>query len=632
MPHFFIDRPIFAWVIAILITLAGTIAIFNLPVSSYPPIAPPQVSIKANYPGASAAVVEKTVTSVIEQQLTGVDNLLYFDSTSRGNGSVQITMTFTSDADPDTAAVQVQNHVSLAEPRLPLEVVQNGITVAKSNNDFLMVVALQSKDDGLDTYELNNLIASQVLDPIQRLPGVGGVNQFGSGYAMRIWLNPDKLRGFGLGADQVLAAVRAQNVQFATGSVGAAPGPAGQGITATVSADGRFSSAEEFGNIILRANQDGSNVRLKDVARIGLGAETYGHEARFNGDPIAGFAILLSPGANALEVANAVRAKMDQLANYFPTGVQWMVPYDSTKFVKISIEEVVFTLGAAVVLVFLVILLFLQNLRATLIPTLVVPVALTSAFAGMYLAGFSINVLSLFGLVLAIGLVVDDAIVVVENVERIMTEEGLPPKEAARKAMGQITGAIVAMTTVLAAVFVPIAMVGGSVGAIYRQFSLTIAISMGISALMALSFTPALCAQLLKPEHRPPNFILRVFNRFYGWLSRSYINRVTKSIRHTPRWMAAFGVFAVLAGFLYTQLPTSFLPQEDQGYALMIIQLPPEANIVRTTEVLKQAEDVIRKNPAVEGVLDVAGFSFVGQGENVGLYSLKGLERTHQTQ
>ena len=619
MPHFFIDRPIFAWVIAIMITLAGTIAIFNLPVSSYPAIAPPQVSIKAVYPGASAAVVEKTVTSVIEQELTAVDNLLYFDSTSRDNGSVQITLTFTSETNPDTAAVQVQNRVSVAEPRLPEEVVQNGVTVAKSNNDFLMVVALQSKDGSMDTYALNNLIAAQVLDPIQRLPGVGGVNQFGSGYAMRIWLNPDKLRGYGLGATQVLDAVRAQNVQFATGAIGAAPGPAGQGLTATVSTDGRFTSAEEFGSIILRANQDGSNVRLKDVARIGLGAESYGHEARFNGDPIAGFAILLAPGANALAVAAAVRAKMDQLAGYFPGGVQWMVPYDSTKFVKISIEEVVFTLIEAVVLVFLVILLFLQNFRATLIPTLVVPVALTSAFAGMYLAGFSINVLSLFGLVLAIGLVVDDAIVVVENVERIMSEEGLSPKEAARKAMGQITGAIVAITTVLAAVFIPIAMVGGSVGAIYRQFSLTIAISMAISALMALSFTPALCAQLLKTEHRKPNAFFRGFNRLYDWIRLSYVSRVTKSLRHTPRWMVAFIALAVLAGVLYVRLPTSFLPVEDQGYALMIIQLPPEANIVRTSEVLKQVEDVVRKNPAVEGVLDVAGFSFVGQGENVGL-------------
>jgi multidrug efflux pump len=471
----------------------------------------------------------------------------------------------------------------------------------------------------MDSYALNNLIAAQVLDPIQRLPGVGGVNQFGSAYAMRIWLNPDKLRGYGLSAKDVLDAVRNQNVQFPAGSIGAAPGPEGQTLTATVSAGGRFTTPEEFGNIILRSNEDGSNVRLKDVARIALGAEAYGHEARFNGDPIAGFAVLLAPDANALAVAEKVRAKMDELANYFPEGVQWLAPYDSTKFVKVSIEEVVITLIVAVVLVFLVILLFLQNLRATIIPTLVVPVALTSAFAGMYIAGFSINVLTLFGLVLAIGLVVDDAIVVVENVERIMTEEGLPPKEAARKAMGQITGAIIAITTVLAAVFLPIALVGGSVGVIYRQFSLTIAMSMAISALMALSFTPALCAQMLKPHSGKANFFIREFNRFYSWTRKLYVNRITKSIHHRKRWMAAFAVFAVLAGYLYVTLPTSFLPEEDQGYAVMIIQLPPQANIVQTTKVLKQVEETISKNPAVDMVLDVAGFSFVGQGENVGL-------------
>jgi multidrug efflux pump len=619
MPRFFIDRPIFAWVIAILITLAGTVAIFNLPISAYPQIAPPQVSISASYPGASAEVLEKTVTSVIEQQLTGVDNLLYFDSTSRSNGTVQITLTFSTGTDPDIAQVQVQNRLSVAEPRLPQEVVQNGITVAKANNDFLMAVALRSTDGSLDSYALNNLIAAQVLDPIQRLPGVGGTILFGSEYAMRIWLDPDKLHGYGLGAAQVLAAVRAQNVQFAAGSIGAEPAPAGQGITASVSTQGRFTSPEQFGNIILRSNSDGSTVRLKDVARIDLGPQSYGHEARLNGEPIAAFAIQLSPDANALQVAKEVRAKMNQLADYFPSGVTWSVPYDSTKFITVSIEEVLFTLGEAAVLVVLVMLLFLQNVRATLIPTLVVPVALTSAFAGMYIAGFSINVLTLFALVLAIGLVVDDAIVVIENVERIMTEEGLSPKEAARKAMDQITGAVVAITLVLAAVFVPIALVGGSVGEIYRQFSLTIAVSMAVSALMALSFTPALCASLLKPTHPEPNRVFRGFNRVYGWVSRGYGSRVAKSIRHTPRWMVAFAVFAVLAGVLFVRLPTSFLPQEDQGYALVIVQLPPGASIARTTAVLTQMEGVIKKHPAVDAVLDVAGFSFVGQGENVGL-------------
>jgi multidrug efflux pump len=619
MPRFFIDRPIFAWVLAILITLAGTAAIFQLPVSAYPPIAPPQVSISASYPGASADVVEKTVTSVIEQQLTGVDNLIYFESTSRSNGTASITLTFLNGTDPDIAVVQVQNRLSVAEPRLPREVVENGITVAKANNDFLMVVALKSSDPSLDTYALNNLISAQVLDPIRRLPGVGDARLFGASYAMRIWLDPDKLRGYDLSAADALDAVRAQNVQVAAGSIGAEPALPGQGFTASVSAASRFTSTAQFGDIILRANPDGSNVRLKDVARIELGAESYGHDVHIDGEPIAGFAIQLAPDANALRVAEEIRAKMDVNQRYFPPGVTWFTPYDSTQFIRISIEEVVFTLLEAVVLVFLVILLFLQNLRATLIPTLVVPVALTSAFAGMYLLGFSINVLSLFGLVLAIGLVVDDAIVVVENVERIMTEEGLPPKEAARKAMDQITGAVIAMTLVLAAVFIPMALVSGSVGAIYRQFSLTIAISMGISALMALSFTPALCASLLKPPDHEPNWFLRGFNRLYLALSRSYLARVTKAVRHTPRWMVAFAALVVLAGFLFTRLPTSFLPEEDQGYAFVIIQLPPGANMERTGKVLRQMEVILQKNPAVAAVLDVAGFSFVGQGENVGL-------------
>jgi len=619
MSRFFIDRPIFAWVMAILITLAGTIAIFNLPVTAYPPIAPPQVSVTASYPGASAQVLEKTVTSVIEQQLTSIDNLLYFDSTSRSNGTVTITLTFKTGTDPDIAAVQVQNRVNVAESRLPQQVVQNGLTVAKANSDFLMVVALKSDTGKLDTYALNNIIAAQVQDQIQRVPGVGNANLFGAAYAMRIWLNPDKLRGYGLSASDVLDAVRAQNIQVAAGNIGGEPALSGQGFTASVTGASRFNSPDQFAAIILRANPDGSSVRLRDVARVALGAESYGHDVHVNGEPIAGMAILLGPGANALEVADAVRAKMKDLAQYFPTGVSWFVPYDSTQFVSISIHEVVYTLFAAVVLVFLVILLFLQNLRATLIPTLVVPVALTSAFAGMYLVGFSINVLSLFALVLAIGLVVDDAIVVVENVERIMTEEGLPPKEAARKAMDQITGAIIAMTTVLAAVFVPIALVGGSVGAIYRQFSLTIAISMAISATMALSFTPALCATLLKPVHKEPNAFLRGFNRYYGRLTELYLHRVAKAIRNVPHWMIAFVVLVVLAGFIFTRLPTSFLPQEDQGYALAIVQLPPGANMARTNKVLRQMENIMLKNPAVDKVLDVAGFSFVGQGENVGL-------------
>ncbi len=619
MPRFFIDRPIFAWVVAILITLAGSVAIFRLPISAYPPIAPPQVGINAYYPGASAEVVEKTVTSVIEQQLTSVDNLLYFTSTSRSNGSASITLTFESGTDPDIAAVQVQNRLSVAEARLPQEVVQNGITVAKANNDFLMVVALKSTDPNFDTYALNNLIASQVLDPIQRLPGVGNARLFGAAYAMRIWLNPDKLRGYGLSAADALNAIRNQNVQIAAGNIGAEPALPGQGFTASVTAASRFTDPKEFARITLRTNADGSTVRLQDVARIALGAESYGHDVHVNGEPIAGFATMLAPQGNALQTAEAIRSKMEQLQQYFPDVVSWFVPYDSTQFINISIDEVVYTLIEAVVLVFLVMLLFLQNLRATLIPTLVVPVALTSAFAGMYMVGFSINILSMFALVLAIGLVVDDAIVVVENVERIMTEEGLSPKEAARKAMDQITGAVIAMTTVLAAVFIPMALVSGSVGAIYRQFSLTIAISMVISAVMALSFTPALCATILKPQHGEPNFFLREFNRFYQMGNNFYLQQVTSAIRHTPRWMMAFAALVVLTVFLYARLPSSFLPEEDQGYALALIQLPPGASMERTGQVLSQMEKIIRQHKSVDKVVTVGGFSFIGQGENVGL-------------
>jgi len=618
MPRFFIDRPIFAWVIAILITLAGGVAVLNLPVSAYPPIAPPQISITASYPGASAEVMEKTVTSVIEQQLTGVDDLLYFDSVSRAVGQAQVTLTFQTGTDPDIAQVQVQNRLSVAEPRLPRDVVQNGIVVAKANADFLMVVALTSADPAIDSNGLDNLITAQLLDPIRRLPGVGGATQFGSGYAMRIWLDPDQLRGFGLSAADALAAVRAQNIQVAAGAVGSMPALPGQGFTASVTAASRFTSTEEFGAIILRANPDGSHVQLRDVARIALGAESFGRDVHLGKDAVAGFAIQLAPEANALEVAAAVRAKMDELMRYLPAGVSWISPYDSTQFVRISIQEVVKTLIEAVVLVFLVILLFLQNLRATLIPTLVVPVALTGAFAGMYLAGFSINVLSLFALVLAIGLVVDDAIVVVENVERLMSEEGLSPKEAARKGMDQITGAVIAMTLVLAAVFIPMALVGGSVGVIYRQFSLTIVISMAISALMALSFTPALCATLLKPAHEP-NWFLRGFNRGYNAIAGAYLRRIAKAIRHTPRWMVSFFALLALVGWLFTQLPTSFLPEEDQGYAFAIIQLPPGATMQRTTEVLQEMDQILHKNPIVDRVMLVAGFSFVGQGENVGL-------------
>src|SRR5262252_9220683 len=516
MPSFFIDRPIFAWVIAILIVLGGSIAITTLGIESYPSIAPPQVVVSANYPGADAETVARTVTQVIEQQLTGIDRLMYFSSTSTANGGSSVTLTFEPGTNPDIAQVQTQNKVALATPRLPNEVTQLGVTTTKSNPDFLMFFALKSDDGRYNSYELNNILSSQVVDQIARLQGVGNTFQVGSEYAMRIWLNPDKLHGYGMSAAQALAAVQAQNVQVAAGSIGQEPAQPGIGFQATVCAEGRFTTPEQFENIILRANNDGSTVRLKDVARVELGPYSYGQRVVYNGQGVAGVGVQLVSGANALAVANEVREKLTELQPTFPPGVSWFVPYDSTRFIKISIEEVVKTLGEAVVLVFLVMLLFLQNWRATVIATLVIPVALMGGFIGMWAVGFTITQLSLFGMVLAIGIVVDDAIVVIENVERIMREEGLDPKDATRKAMTQITGAVVAIAVVLMAVFIPSAMQTGSVGAIYRQFALTIALSTGFSAFLALVFTPALCATIIKPlhEHRR-NFLFEWFNRTF---------------------------------------------------------------------------------------------------------------------
>ena len=620
MPKFFIEHPVFAWVVAILISLGGVISILNLGVESYPSVAPPQVTVSATYPGASAATAEKSVTQVIEQQLTGIDNLVYFSSSSSSTGRVSITLTFDSGTDPDIAQVQVQNKVALATPRLPSEVTQQGVVVAKANAGFLMVVALKSDNPSIDRDRLSDIVGSQVLDQISRVPGVGSTQQFGSEYAMRIWLNPEKLQGYHLSATDVYNAIGTQNLQFAAGSVGGDPAPNGQAFTATVAAEGRYSTPEEFENTILRANADGSVVRLKDVASVAFGASNYGFDTRYNGKPVAAFAIQLLPGANALDVSKAVRAKMDDLAPSFPPGVSWFTPFDSTTFVNISIKEVVHTLVEAVVLVFLVMLIFLQNFRATIIPTLVIPVALLGTFMGMLAIGFTINQLTLFAMVLAIGIVVDDAIVVIENVERIMTEEGLSPKDATRKAMGQITGAVVAITVVLAAVFIPSAMQPGASGEIYKQFALTIAMSMGFSALLALSFTPALCAAFLKPTHNErPNWIYRTFNTYYGKLEKSYVGSVGSVIRHSPRWLMVFALLLVLCGFLFTRLPGSFLPEEDQGYALAIVQLPPGATKSRTTVVFDQLYGMMKDDPSFEGMMQVTGFSFVGSGENVGM-------------
>ena len=620
MPKFFINHPVFAWVVAILISLSGVIAILGLGVESYPNIAPPQVTVSASYPGASASTVERAVTQVIEQQLTGIDHLLYFSSSSSATGLASITLTFETGTDADIAQVQVQNKVALATPRLPTEVTQQGVVVAKANAGFLMVVGLISDNPAVDRNQLNDINGSRVIDQISRIPGVGSIQQFGAEYAMNIWLNPEKLQGFGLSASQVLAAIRAQNVQFAAGSVGSDPAPEGQAFTATVSAEGRFSSPEQFEDIILRADSDGSTVRLRDVARVSLGPGSYGFDTKFDGKPIGAFAVQLLPGANALNVAEAVRAKMDELQATFPQGVTWMSPYDSTTFVKISIEEVVKTLVEAVVLVFLVMLIFLQNIRATIIPTLVIPVALLGTFLGMSIIGFTINQLTLFAMVLSIGIVVDDAIVVIENVERIMTEEGLSPYDATVKAMDQITGAVVAITVVLAAVFIPSALQGGAAGEIYKQFALTIAIAMAFSAFLALGFTPALCATFLKPSHHAnSNWVFRTFNKYYDKVSHTYVGHIGSAVKHAPRWMVLFAVLAILCGFLFTRMPGSFLPEEDQGYAMAIVQLPPGASLQRTQRVFDDMRGRLQGIDGYQSMMQVAGFSFVGQGENVGM-------------
>jgi len=627
MPSFFIDRPIFAWVVAILISLGGIIAMLNLGIDSYPDIAPPQVTISANYPGASAATMESTVTQVIEQQLTGIDNLLYFSSSSNSSGSSTITLTFATGTNPDIAQVQVQNKVTLSQPLLPSSVTQQGVVVAKASPDILMFIGLTSDNSSIDAARLADIIASQIQPVISRVNGIGNTFELGSEYAVRIWLNPDKLQGYGLSASQVLSAVSAQNAQFAAGSLGADPSTKGQEFTATVAADTLFSSLQQFRNIIVLANSDGTVVRLSDVARITFGPQSYGSAAIYKGKPAGGLGLFLLPGANALSVAQAVKAQMAVLAKDLPAGVEWDVPYDTTPFIIASITDVVHTLLEAIVLVFLVMLIFLQNIRATIIPTLVIPVALLGTFIGLYVMHYSLNQLTLFGMVLAIGIVVDDAIVVIENVERIMSEEHLEPKPAARKAMGQITGAIVAITVVLTAVFVPSALQPGATGIVYAQFALTIAMSMAFSAFLALSFTPALCASLLKSTHNEKkNFAFTWFNKTFDWVTRTYHGHVGSAVRHAPRWMLAFALVTVLAGFLYTRIPTSFVPDEDQGFMLAVVSLPPGATLQRTDQVMTEIRNKLEHSPIGKDIVAIfqpEGFSFVGNAENVGMAFIK---------
>ncbi|MCO1369568.1 efflux RND transporter permease BpeB [Burkholderia multivorans] len=625
MAKFFIDRPIFAWVIAIILMLAGVAAIFTLPIAQYPTIAPPSIQISANYPGASAKTVEDTVTQVIEQQMSGLDNFLYMSSTSDDSGTATITLTFAPGTNPDIAQVQVQNKLSLATPILPQVVQQLGLKVTKSSSSFLLVLAFNSEDGSMNRYDLANYVASHVQDPISRLNGVGTVTLFGSQYAMRVWLDPVKLTNYGLTPVDVTSAISAQNVQVAGGQIGGTPAKPGTLLQATITEATLLRTPAEFGNILLKVNQDGSQVRLKDVAQIGLGAENYNFDTKYNGQPSAALGIQLATNANALATAKAVRAKVDELSKYFPHGLVVKYPYDTTPFVKLSIEEVVKTLLEGIVLVFLVMYLFLQNLRATIIPTIAVPVVLLGTFAIMSLVGFSINTLSMFGLVLAIGLLVDDAIVVVENVERVMAEEGLGPKEATRKAMGQITGALVGVALVLSAVFVPVAFSGGSVGAIYRQFSLTIVSAMVLSVLVALILTPALCATILKPipqgHHEEKKGFFGWFNRTFNASRDKYHVGVHHVIKRSGRWLIIYLVVIVAVGLLFVRLPKSFLPDEDQGLMFVIVQTPSGSTQETTAKTLANITDYLLKDEKdiVESAFTVNGFSFAGRGQNSGL-------------
>ncbi len=624
MARFFIDRPIFAWVIAIIMMMAGALAIYTLPVEQYPAVAPPAVTIAGNYPGASAKTVEDSVTQVIEQQMSGIDNLLYIGSSSDSFGNAQITLTFAPGTDADIAQVQVQNKLQLATPLLPQEVQQQGLQVSKSSDSFLMVVSFSSEDGSLSRADLADYVASNVQDPISRVPGVGKIQLFGSPYAMRIWLDPNKLNKYDLTPQDITQTVQVQNNQVASGQLGGAPAVEGQQLNANIIAQTRLQSTEQFQNILLKVNPDGSQVFLRDVARVELAAQNYDVVGRYNGQPAAGLAISLASGANALDTADAVRARLEELKPFFPDKMEMDYPYDTTPFVEISIEEVVHTLFEAIVLVFLVMYLFLQNFRATLIPTIAVPVVLLGTFGVLAAFGFSINTLTMFGMVLAIGLLVDDAIVVVENVERVMHEEGLPPKEATRKSMGQITGALVGIALVLSAVFIPMAFFPGSTGAIYRQFSITIVSAMVLSVLVALILTPALCATMLKAkdaEHQTNKGFFGWFNRTFDRSSLAYQGRVEKILGRRGRYLAIYVVIVGVLGFSFMRLPSSFLPEEDQGMMFTLVTLPAGSTQEQTVDVLKKMENYYlnEETSAVDGLFTVAGFSFTGQGQNAGL-------------
>ncbi len=634
LSRFFIDRPIFAWVIAIIVMIAGTLAVLNLPVRQYPAIAPPTVGINVTFPGASAQTVQDTVIQVIEQQLNGIDNLTYMTSEAQADGAAGITLTFAQGTDPDTAQVQVQNKLSLALPLLPQEVQQQGIRVNKPARNFLTVMGFISSDNSLSGEEITDYVATNILDPLNRTAGVGDVTIFGAQYAMRIWVDPAKLNNYGLTTGDVVAAIRAQNVQVSVGSLGGLPAAEGQAYTAAIIGPTRFSTPEQFRDILLRVNPDGSQVRVGDVARVALNAESYTRDTKYNGKPGAGVAIRLAAGQNALDTMEAINATIDRLKPFFPRSMEVVYPLDTTPFVRTSIFEVVKTLVEAVILVFLVMYLFLQNARATLIPTIAVPVVLLGTFGVLAAFGFSINTLTMFGMALSIGLLVDDAIVVVENVERVMAEEGLGPREATRKSMDQITGALVAIALVLAAVFVPMAFFGGSIGVIYRQFSITLVSAMGLSVLVALVLTPALCATILKPlplssegngGHVEHKGFFKWFNKWFDRGREKHASGLNAMLSRSGRSMVAFLVLVAITGLLFTRVPSSFLPPEDPGFAYGQVQTPPGASKERTWAALDTARQYLleQEKDVVEGVLTVNGFSFAGTGQNAGLIFIK---------
>jgi multidrug efflux pump len=623
MAKFFIERPIFAWVIAIFIMVLGGVAITQLPIAQYPAVAAPIIQVSVAYPGATAQTLEDSVLAVIEREMNGTTGLAYMETISEANGTGTISLSFEPNINPELAQVDVQNRLSRATPRLPSAVTQQGVRVDKSRTNFLQFAMLSSRNPDVTIDMLNDYVARNVVPELQRLGGVGTVTQFGAERAMRIWVDPARLKGFNLSLDQVNAAIRAQNAQVSAGNLGDLPSAPGQTTTATIVVPGQLSTVEQFGEVQLRANTDGSSVRLKDVARIELGAQLYSTSARLNGKTAVGIGVQLTPSANALATAKAVRAKLTELQAFFPQGVSYSIPYDTSTFISVSIEKVIHTLLEAMALVFLVMFLFLQNIRYTIIPTIVVPVALLGTFGALLAMGFSINVLTMFGMVLVIGIVVDDAIVVVENVERIMSEEGLPPLQATRKAMSQISGAIIGVTVVLISVFVPLAFFPGSTGNIYRQFSATMATSIAFSAFLALSLTPALCGTLLKPvaagHHLEKRGFFGWFNRKFKAAAKGYESRLSRLLKRAGRMMIVYALLIGVVGLVYTRLPTSFLPNEDQGYILANVQLPPGAAQERTRTVLQQVEDYMLKQPEVANIITVAGFSFSGRGQNAGI-------------